>query len=101
MNEKIDALLRAALRDLGDELGKPEIAAAGDELRLFGAQSPLDSMALVSLIADVEGRLAHELGVQVVLADEKAMSQARSPFRSVASLREHIVARVNENSSAA
>lgn len=96
MHEKIDALLLAALRDLGEELGRPELATAGPELRLFGASSPLDSMALVSLIADVEGRVAAELGRNVVLADERAMSQARSPFRTVASLREHIATRLGE-----
>lgn len=96
MNARIDQLLHAALRDLGEELGRPELASAGDDFRLFGAKSVLDSMALVSLIADVEGRLATELGRTVVLADERAMSQARSPFRTVASLREHIAARLAE-----
>ena len=96
MNESIDALIRAALRELGEELGRPELAAATDDTRLFGAKSPLDSMALVSLLADVEGRLARDLGRTVVLADDRAMSQLRSPFRTVGSLRAHIVARLQE-----
>lgn len=96
MNAKIDELLRAALRDLGEELGRAELRSVGEDFRLFGAKSVLDSMALVSLIADLEGRLATEFGRTVVLADERAMSQARSPFRTVASLREHIAARLAE-----
>lgn len=100
MKEKIDALVLAALRDLGDEMNLPELREAGPELRLFGAKSLLDSMALVSLIADLEGRVATEFGRPVILADERAMSQARSPFRTVASLSEHILARLQESAPA-
>lgn len=61
-----------------------------EETRLFGRKSKLDSFGLVNLIVDVEQRLADELGVEVVLANEKAMSQARSPFRDVQSLVDYI-----------
>jgi acyl carrier protein len=97
MNEKILQLVTAALRDLGTELNRPELAAPPPDLRLFGAQSPLDSMALVSLIADVEARLATEFGRDLVLADERAMSALRSPFRTVASLVAHIEQRLQES----
>lgn len=96
MNGSIDALVSAALRELGEELGRPELATVTDDTRLFGAKSPLDSMALVSLIADIEGRLAREFSRTVVLADDRAMSQARSPFRTVGSLRAHIAERLRE-----
>lgn len=49
-------------------------------------------MALVSLIADLENRVAESFGVDVVIADERAMSAMRSPFRSVEALTEHITA---------
>ena len=94
MNDPIDPLLRAALRDLAVELGQPGLATVTDDTRLFGPQSPLDSMALVSLIADLEARVATELGRNIVLADERAMSQVRSPFRTVASLRAHLAEHV-------
>ena len=96
MNEKILSLVTAALRDLGAELNRPELAAPPPGLRLFGAQSPLDSMALVSLIADIEYRIAAEFGRELVLADERAMSQLRSPFRTIATLVDHIEQRLKE-----
>lgn len=96
MKEKVDALVLAAVRDLGAELNLPDLAAPGPELRLFGSSSVLDSMALVSLIADLEGRIATEFGRVLVLADERAVSQLRSPFRTVASLSDHIVQRLQE-----
>ena len=52
---------------------------------LFGAGSPLDSLGLVSLLIDIEEAL-QDRGIDLSLSDEHAMSQSRSPFRSVAAL---------------
>jgi acyl carrier protein len=59
--------------------------AVGPEAPLFGPNSRLDSMGLVTLLIDVEEALAAE-GVAVTLSDEKAVSRTRSPFRSVPAL---------------
>jgi len=60
------------------------------ETRLFGRHSKLDSLGLVSLVVAVEESLQDRLGVSVTLADERAMSQRRSPFLSVHSLADYI-----------
>lgn len=52
---------------------------------LYGSDSPLDSLGLVGLLFDIEDELRTE-GFEVSLSDERAMSQTKSPFRSVASL---------------
>jgi acyl carrier protein len=52
---------------------------------LFGPGSALDSLGLVSLLIDIEDAL-RDRGIDVMLSDARAMSQKRSPFRSVASL---------------
>jgi acyl carrier protein len=77
-------LQRLAL--LGQELGKPELAAVSDETHLIGGKSSLDSIGLVTLIADLEGDIQREYGVTVTLADEKAMSLTVSPFRKAGTL---------------
>src|SRR5438067_2295929 len=56
---------------------------------LFGPDSPLDSLGLVMLLLDVEEALRAK-GHDVVLSDERAVSQKRSPFRSVRSLVDYI-----------
>lgn len=60
---------------------------------LFGPDSPLDSLGLVSLLMDVEEALS-ERGFDVVLSDARAMSRSVSPFRTVPALvayiREHL-----------
>ena len=86
MRDKIRTLILNRLRLLGSEMGKPELAQATDETHLLGGQSPLDSIGLVTLIADLEGDIQREFGRSVTLADEKAMSRTLSPFRKVGTL---------------
>lgn len=59
------------------------------EASLFGPESPLDSLGLVALLLDIEEDLRLR-GCHVMLSDERAMSQNRSPFRTVQSLVEYI-----------
>lgn len=52
---------------------------------IFGNASPLDSLGLVALLIEIEERLA-DRGTTITLANERAMSRARSPFRDVPTL---------------
>ena len=65
---------------------KPEarLVVAADA-PVFGDGSPLDSLGLVSLLIDIEDALQDQ-GCNVTLSDARAMSQTRSPFRSVPAL---------------
>lgn len=89
------ALVLKRLHSLGTELGKAELQAATESTVLFGGRSCLDSMGLVTLIADLEEDIYRECGVRVTLADEKAMSRLTSPFRQVSLLAEYIIELVN------
>lgn len=57
---------------------------------LFGEGGIIDSMGLVSLTIAIEERIDEEHNITITLADEKAMSQTRSPFRSVGSLADYL-----------
>lgn len=61
---------------------------------LIGQAAVLDSMGLVSAILDIEQRLADDYDIVLVLADERAMSQKNSPFRSVRSLTDYVCQRL-------
>lgn len=78
----------------------PDTAAMPEptvETRLYGgAQGNLDSVGLVALIAGVEDRVFEALGKVVIIADERAMSQVRSPFRTVGTLAEYIESLLKE-----
>lgn len=66
------------------------------EIRLFGANSHLDSLELVNLILDVEDQVGATFSTPIMLMDERAMSQERSPFRSVSTLSDYIVQLLEE-----
>jgi len=75
-----------------EEGSRLEVAA---DAPVFGADSPLDSLGLVALLLDIEDGL-RAIGCDVVLGDERAMSQRRSPFRNVPSLVAYITGAARE-----
>ena len=89
---------RAAVRDCVyraiDEINAEDDAKyqieKSEQTRLFGAESRLDSLGLVSLIVGVEEQLDDEYGVALTLADEKAMSRQNSPFLTIATLIDYV-----------
>jgi acyl carrier protein len=94
MRTQVLDIVQTAIRDLNVELGYPELEQPSETTALHGGEGGLDSLSLVSLIVDIEGQVASTLGKNVVLADEKAMSQRNSPYRNVGSLVEFIVERI-------
>jgi acyl carrier protein len=67
-----------------------------EETRLIGQNSVLTSLDMVSLIVDLEQRLDEEYGLTLTLADDRAMSQRNSPFRTVRSLTDYVSLLVEE-----
>jgi len=74
--------------EIGKELKVNELLVANEETRLFG--ETLDSMGVVFLVAELEDRISDEFGLSVSLADERAMSQKTSPFRSIHTLSKYV-----------
>lgn len=58
---------------------------------LFGTKGILDSLALVNLIVALEQALEEEHDVIVSLADERALSQRQSPYRTIGTLADYVV----------
>jgi acyl carrier protein len=85
----IKEVVLQALRNANLARPLDEQLAVADDAVIFGAGSLLDSMGLVSLLIDIEDALRAQ-GVEVSLSDDRAMSQTRSPFRSVPRLVEFI-----------
>jgi len=96
MQKRDDVLawVRAAIDELNEELDYDELRNAGEQTPLFGGEGDLDSLSLVNLVVDLEGRIAEATGKCVVLSDEKTMSMRNSPFRDVASLVDLVIARL-------
>ena len=81
---------------LREDLALPVLDKFSPETTLLGAGSDLDSMAIVHLIADLEGRLFDAYNLTWILADERALSRTRSPFRTVSDLTSFIIETIPE-----
>ncbi len=90
------ACLKEAIEQSGNA-APPEI---NEETVIVGKGAVLDSMGVVSLIVDIEQRLEMDHNVSVTLANDKAMSQRSSPFRTVGVLADHIGAVIKEGLAA-
>ncbi len=91
MKESVEELILKHLRESADEFEVPELKSATLETKLYtGLGGVLDSLALVSLVSDLEELLSEKLGKEIILADEKMMSSKNSPFKDVKSLADYI-----------
>ncbi|MGC9451322.1 MAG: hypothetical protein ACP5I4_07740 [Oceanipulchritudo sp.] len=89
--QDIENLIGESLRQLRSDLALPELEKVDASTPLLGEGSDLDSMAIVHLIVDIEGRLQKSYGKNWILADERALSRKRSPFRSIGDLGRFII----------
>jgi acyl carrier protein len=64
---------------------------------LFGPNSSIDSLSLVSVIVDLESTFSLDYDLDISLTDDRAMMREKSPFDSVSSLVEYIEEIVNSN----
>ncbi len=90
MQQKIEKIIIEVLNEINEELENENLNNPTSETKLYGGSGALDSLALVSLITDLEERISDEFEKDIILADEKAMSQRTSPFRSVETLTNYI-----------
>lgn len=93
MKNVIDLVLET-VREVGEDQGNPVLVDAGEDTILFGEN--LDSMGVVFLASDLEEKISIQLGFDITLADERAMSQKTSPFRSVKTLIKYTLTLIEE-----
>ena len=64
---------------------------------LFGKDGKLDSLGLVNLLVIIEHNIEDEFDVNIIIADERAMSQKHSPFKTIGTLADYIDMLLKEN----
>lgn len=95
-HEQILAAIYRAIDILNAGLPPEKHVAKSPESRLFGRQSTVDSLGLVSLIIQTEREIEEASGVAITLADDRALSLQNSPFRSIDTLAAFIGDRLAE-----
>ena len=93
---QIEELIIGALNDVNDEQPDDERIDVGPTTPLFGPNAQIDSLALVSVIVDVETALNVDYDLPISLTDDRAMTREISPFDDVQTLKDYIVELVAE-----
>jgi len=94
------SIVLASIQEVFAQNGDTAPAGLTEDTVLVGTDPVLDSLGVVSLIVEIEQRVESEHGASVTLANDKAMSQRNSPFRTVGVLTDHLVSMVAEVSAA-
>jgi hypothetical protein len=96
--ENIVELVYQAVGEVNEDLDLMDNRKLNTDAKtvLYGPWATIDSMTLVSFIVAIEENIRRRLGLSVTLANEKAMSMERSPFRTLDSLIDFVVSTVGE-----
>jgi acyl carrier protein len=89
--EQLVNLVSQSFVSTASEAGVEHPNPVAESTALVGPDSVLDSMALVTLLLDLEQRFEEETGVTISLMSEQALSRRHSPFRSIGSLVDYIL----------
>jgi acyl carrier protein len=95
--EEVLRIVYRAIDELNPQLPPERRLEKSPETAVFGRAGRLDSLGLVNLIVAIEQAVEDELAVSVALADEKAMSQRSSPFRTIGVLAAYVRERLEEH----
>ena len=96
MKEKIYEIVKKNVVNLGIEKDILIFKEAVDSTPLYGKDGKLDSLSLIRLSVEIEENINEELDKDISIVDDRAMSQSRSPFRTIESLCEYIYSLINE-----
>lgn len=86
MKDQLLTFIVETAKSIAEEQGIEVSSTLDESTRLFGDGGLLDSLALVSLVIAVEQGIEEKYGVRVEIADDKALSQKNSPYRTIGSL---------------
>ena len=90
MNDRIKLVIMNSIEEINRQLENEHQLEKYTNTVLFGEDGKLDSLGLINLVVAVEQNIEDEFDVTITLADERAMSQETSPFRTVETLTDYI-----------
>ena len=88
MEDKVVKIIHESVLEVTDQF--KNIQELNDNTELFGKSGVLDSLGLVTLLVTIEQEVEDGFDKSITLADEKAMSQKNSPFKTVGTLTTYV-----------
>jgi acyl carrier protein len=89
--DAVEAVIFRALEAINLEREPDDQVLISTATPLFGVDAALDSLEFVSLITDVETSINLEHGLDISLADDRAMTRPLSPYSTVTTLRDYVI----------
>lgn len=96
-NEKVIQMIYDAFEEFSLQFPEDRQFEKSLDTVLYGDAGVLDSIELVNFIVAVEQKIEEEFSVFLSIADEKAMSQTRSPFKTIGTLSEYVSMLLKDN----
>ena len=95
----IEVIYNSIDEEINSLPSRKEPLEKSEDTVLFGSSDGLDSLDLVNLIIGVEEAVGDEFDSEIALADESAMSEENSPYRTVKTLADYILTLLEDDSS--
>lgn len=92
---KIYEIVIKQVQELNETLPENQQFSVNEDTILFGNNSNIDSLSLVSVIVDLESVFSSEYGKEISLTDDRAMTREINPFSSIRNLVDYIAEVVN------
>ena len=99
--EQIKESIFLVIDELNEGLSKDKklnITKSTDAV-LYGDSGELDSLGLVTFLVSLEDEIEDKYDISFTIADEKAMSQEKSPFQSIGTLVDYLFSQFQEMSN--
>jgi len=96
MIDNIYKSIYKSIDEVNSQMSKEEQLIKSPDTVLYGESSSIDSIGLINIIVTVEQNIEDDFEKSITLADQKAMSQKQSPFKTVESLAKYIQILIEE-----
>ena len=96
LNEKITRLLFDVIDEFNAQLTDGEKLEKNINTVLFGDEGKLSSLDLVNFIVEIEQKIEDVFNKTVSIANEKAVSRKKSPFRTVETIIDYVTLLLEE-----
>lgn len=90
LKEQIKDAIFQAMQNINQQLPENKALIISLDTVLYGTKGKLDSLGLVTLILATEEEIEERFDTLISIADERAMSQVNSPFKTVATLVDYL-----------
>lgn len=93
---EIEQAVIASFKQVITNSGKLYDGTADTNTPIMGSESPFDSIDLVTFIVALEQMIEDDWLISVTLADDRAMSQTISPFKTIGTISDYIELLIKE-----